>query len=401
MENEKREHHEPHIVHAQGSIHHAIPVHSKKKPGMSTINYVLMGLFLAVLVFNQFMIFQLSSSIGAKVAEATEAARPASIQIATITDNNCPDCFSLAPALASLKQGNVNATSEKNFDASSNEAKELISKNGLEFIPAVVVTGEINKTEHAGFVIKNGVLLLGKPTPPYYDLARKKIIGKVALTIINDSACSKCSKLAPIVLQLKAAGVSISSEKTIDSSSEEAKALIEKYKIEKLPSLMLSEDASSYEIMKQAWLQMGTVEKDGVHVMRSVNPPYVEVATGKIKGLVALTVLNDSSCRECYDATRHVQILQNGYGVVLESQKTVDISSAEGKELVKKYSITGVPTIIYYGAEPYESLKQPWLTVGSIEKDGAYIFRDFTNWQGNAYKDLTTGKVNPNPVQKQ
>ena len=76
----------------------------------------------------------------------------------------------------------------------------------------------------------------------------------------------------------------------------------------------------------------------------------------------------------------------------MNSEKTVDIASDEGKALIKKYSIKSVPTIILSkDADAYPALKQIWQQVGSVEEDGNYVFREVT--QMGSYKDLTTGDV--------
>ena len=44
-------------------------------------------------------------------------------------------------------------------------------------------------------------------------------------------------------------------------------------------------------------------------------------------------------------------------------------------------------------ADVYTSLKQVWLTVGVIAKDGTYAFTMPEAMGGSVYKDLTTGQI--------
>lgn len=383
-------------------LHHSVPVQKNKRT--STYGFLILILMLAFLIvvsYNQFKINGLDQSLGKTISEAHEAARPAAIQLTSIRDENCPDCFHLDKILLAVKSTNVNVTSEKTLEYSSEEAKKLISEYGITAIPSAIITGEINKTPQTGFAAEKGALIFQHPTPPYRDLHQNKVVGRVMLTIINVTDCAKCTDVAPLSVQLRNAGVSIYKQKTVSADSEEGKGLMEKYSITKLPAMLLSEDAAYYAIIQQAWPTIGSVESDGTYVMRKTSPPFYDTASGKVKGLATITLLNDSSCKECYDVTQHLPILKQAFGIVFETTKTTDASSKEGKALVEKYKITRVPTTVMTGVEDYESLSNPWEAVGTVESDGAYIFRTFENWPGHAYKDLSTGKLVENPLPQQ
>jgi plastocyanin len=70
------------------------------------------------------------------------------------------------------------------------------------------------------------------------------------------------------------------------------------------------------------------------------------------------------------------QILEN-FGLVLDSEETMDISSAEGQAMVDKYEIPRVPTILISpeGSE-YSAFVSAWEQVGSIEDDGWFVMRN-------------------------
>lgn len=386
---------------AEEIIRHAVPVRKKRMISMEALTGMLLILFLAIALFNQTQIYSLSKAVSQKIAEAEESSRPAEIQLTVLTDKKCPDCFPIHATLAAVKATNVNVTDEKELDYGTAEAKELAKRYGIETIPTIIITGETNKTPQSGFVEQNNALVFQQPSPPFIDLRQNKVLGRVKLTIINATSCAKCTDLAATAAQIKAAGVSIYQQSIVEHDSEEGKALIEKYNITKLPAMLLSEDAAYYAVIANAWATVGTVESDGTHIMKQINPPYYDTATGKTKGLATIILLNDSSCTECYDVSQHTPILKRGFGIVTETEKTVDLASSEGKALVEKYKITAVPTVIMTNADAYESLQQPWQSVGTIEEDGAYVFRKFENWPGNTYKELTTGKVVQNPLPQQ
>ena len=122
------------------------------------------------------------------------------------------------------------------------------------------------------------------------------------------------------------------------------------------------------------------------------------IDSGKTEGLATVILLNDSSCKECYKVTDHMNILKSGFGMAIETLSNVDVSSTQGKELVSKYKITAVPTVLISSADAYADFREAWIPVGTRESDGTYIFRNFTVWPGHAYRNLNTGKVELNPV---
>ncbi|MBI2128887.1 hypothetical protein HYU07_01475 [Candidatus Woesearchaeota archaeon] len=198
---------------------------------------------------------------------------------------------------------------------------------------------------------------------------------------LKASSCDSCSDLTGLVPALKNLGIFFESEKTIDASSAEGKQLIEKYKILKLPALVFSKEASQYKEITGVWSDIGSVEKDGSYVLRLINPPYFDVAKSKAEGFVELTYLTDSSCKTCYNVTIHKLILSNpqNFGMAISAERYADISSETGKELIRKYNITFVPTVILSkDAGLYPSLAVVWPQVGSVEGDGSYIFRDLS-----------------------
>lgn len=217
----------------------------------------------------------------------------------------------------------------------------------------------------------------------------------VSSVYIAASQCESCSDLTGLIPALKNIGIAFGSEKTVDASSAEGKALIDKYKILKLPAFIFSKEIAQYEEVTSVWSQMGSVEKDGSYVLRLINPPYFDVAKSKVEGFVELTYLTDSSCKSCYNVTVHKLILSNpqNFGMAISAERYVDVSSETGKELVTKYNITFAPTaILSKDAALYPSLAVVWPQVGSVEADGSYIFRDLSVL-GVVYKNIVNNTI--------
>ena len=371
--------------------------HKKKSLNMETVSLILASLLVLVLIINAFNLGTLKSALSDKVEKAQEAAIKPKIGIVSLTNANCNDCFDVKP-LADAVKGMVNVTSEKSLAYDAADAAALIKKYGIKKVPAVILTGEIDKFTQEGFEKKDDALVLEAQNPPYTDTEANKIVGRVTITVIYDLSCTDCTDLKQLGAQLKSSGVAVSKQDNLESNSAEAKALIAKYNIERLPAALLSSDASAYPQIEQILAQVGVVEADGTYVTKMINPPYKDVKTGEVKGLVSLTYLADASCTECYDVKMHKSILE-GFGLKVKSEKTVDVSSADGIALKDKYKITALPTVIISkDAAEYPALKQIWAQVGSIESDGSYVFRQMAQLGAGAkYKDLTVNAVVENP----
>jgi len=241
----------------------------------------------------------------------------------------------------------------------------------------------------AGFVFLNTARQsLNKKMAETKEAARP---AELSITVLQDSACTECNSLQPLIDNIKKANVKITAEKSIEAATAEGQELIAKHKIAKLPSLIVSGELKKEKKLEELWSKLGEI-KDGVFVLSQVGAPYLLVSTGEVKGRVKLIMLTDKDCKTCYDVTNHESVLSR-YGVPTTDQKVVEASFADGKELISKYKIKLLPTIILSGdLEAYPALKSVWSGVGTIEKDGSYVFRDGVKQMG-AYKDLATNQI--------
>ncbi|MBI4453670.1 hypothetical protein HY636_03425 [Candidatus Woesearchaeota archaeon] len=393
---------------------------AKQTPTFNLSSEFYMQAFLMIIIIiviialtNVFQLASLGGLFEQKLAEAKEAAKPIPLQLTTISTSACEDCYDITPFVDTIKSYNVNITSEKKLDFYSEdektkeEVKQLIEKYNIEKLPAAIITADftnpnlnalISKIKEMGELKEDGFLFT-KITPPFVDAKTSAVRGKVSLTLIKDSSCKECVDLSPLKLQLTELGLKIKNDDELDISSTKAQNLIKKYDIEKIPTIILDKEAEVYQDFTQLWAIVGTVAKDGSYIMKTINPPYFSIKEGKVKGFVSLIALTDSACTECYDAALFHKPILESVGVVFSEEKDVDISSAEGKELVKKYSIKKVPTIILKGdIDEYKALAKAWLTVGTVESDGAYIFRKVEVAQ-KTYQNLETGKTETVPIE--
>ncbi|MAG38870.1 hypothetical protein CMO90_02170 [Candidatus Woesearchaeota archaeon] len=186
------------------------------------------------------------------------------------------------------------------------------------------------------------------------------------MTIIQNINCDDCFNIQTIIDSIKKSNVNIISEQIIDFDSNEAIELIQKYSVDKVPSVLLFGEIEKVNIRNLE-------ESDNVLVFRELTPPYTESATGDVKGRVSSTILLDSSCDFCVDLTQILNSLKES-GIAIVSEKTIDRNSAEGQSLISKYDFESLPVLILSSdMDVYSSeIIDFWNQIGTIESD-AYV----------------------------
>lgn len=228
------------------------------------------------------------------------------------------------------------------------------------------------------------------------SLLSRALPAKINIIKITDKTCADCFDLEKIINQIHRTNVKIRSEKTLDRQDVEAQKIILQYNISRLPVFLATGDLDKDNGLISFWKIFGARRDNGkTFLLTKVFPLYVEATGGQIRGRFTLTYLTDVSCDECYDVTRHEVALSNlGLPVRAENSEALDVETAEGKELIKKYKIKYVPTVILQGdLVVYDALTQVWKNVGTIEDDGVYVFREAGEKIMGAYKNLKTGEV--------
>tara|TARA_Y100000310_G_scaffold340197_1_gene435169 strand:- start:2480 stop:3595 length:1116 start_codon:yes stop_codon:yes gene_type:complete len=360
--------------------------------------FLPIGIFalLGILLFNTFFVFNIGNNLDTKINEAKNLAKPAKIEIIKL-ESSCADCFDASEIINVLKGSDLEITDEKTLQGTSKEAIDLINKYNVEKLPTVILKGEIEKTSVQNFKQVDDALIFGSVTAPYEDATTNEIVGKVSSIIISADTCEVCTDLRLALESLKQGGILIEKEEEYDYSSSKAKTLISEFNIEKFPALILSDDLDAYPNIAQNLEQLAS-KSNGYYVIES-QVPYIDI-TNNIRGLVTLTMIDDSTCNDCYDVELHKEILAR-FGLAIDNEKNVDINSAEGKALKEKYNLKKIPTVILSNdLEAYEGFDVVWQQVGTVETDGSYVFREIEVLSQNIiYKDLTTGKVVGNAVQ--
>ena len=192
---------------------------------------------------------------------------------------------------------------------------------------------------------------------------------ETALQIVRDSPAIKLTK-----------------ERVVESDSSKGIALIKKYGIEKLPAFIFVGDvgklpSDNFKIV------------DNCAVLEPVVPPYIEVSTGDVRGIIDITYLVDKNCEECYDPQMLKSLFEQNFFMLFGKETEIDISSKQGKALLLKHSISKIPTLIFSSeASLHPLMFQIWPQIGK-ESSGEYILTELQQMPGITYKDLVTDEL--------
>ncbi len=220
----------------------------------------------------------------------------------------------------------------------------------------------------------------------------------ISFISIKDSSCADCAGLEPYTNTFRKKNVNITSERTVEAGSDEGKKLIADFGITRIPTLLIQGELAKSADLAKLLSFIGKIERDTfvLTVPDASAPlaPYIDLATGRVKGRVGLILISDKSCKECPNAEVFRQAVAGAGVINPENKGVLDVADAEGARLVSKYKITAVPTFVLTGeVGEYTALVKEWPKLGTIEKDGAYVFRELNIFQGLVYFDLKKNEV--------
>ena len=372
----------------------------KKPKNVNTLNTVFVVLLFAILAVNVYFLFSVPTP---------KAPEPVDLREITVTflGSDCIDCINASVLVEALKQqAGYNVTSVTELSLA--DSLELAEKYNLSKLQAILIQGEIDNlttlqlgSEQASviFALNQDALVYANSPAPYYDVASKRVKGRVSILQILQTQCEECFNLSPAIDQMRQLGIKVVSTRDLDASSDEALALISKYNIDRLPTLIVSKDALEYPVFADAWATLGSEESDGKLVLRLVTPPYYNVSSKKTEGLVELTIITDD-CEGCYNASELQPLFEQTFGMSFASVKTIEANSTRGKLLVKRHAIELVPTaVLSNDALIYPSVVDFWTKLlGTQEKDGSLVLRNVAvlkqAFQSDfSYKNLTSGEL--------
>jgi len=210
----------------------------------------------------------------------------------------------------------------------------------------------------------------------------------IKLTIIKASNCKECFNIESIISLIKENKVKLIKEEEYTVNDRDAKELIAKYGITRVPTLIVTG-----ELDKVAALAQLLEKKSDAYVLTQILPPYIDVQSGKIKGIVESSLIYKKDCDKCTDLSQLLNQLKRS-GIFFGKEISYDSDSNEGKEIIKRYDLKKVPSIVFTNEiGEYEIVKSNWQNVGTVESDGKYVFRNINAPYYDPEKEKVTGLV--------
>ncbi len=309
----------------------------------------------------------------------TEA--PAKISV-TILTTDCEICENINIIRSKLNKDSIKITSEIGISFDSVEGKVLTTEYGIERFPAIIIKGDTEKISLSDFSKNKEALIYESKIVPYIDVLGE-MKGKVTITQITADDCEKCAEIGVIVDALQGNGMYLEELIVIDYT--EASELISLYEIENVPVLLI-EGLSEYTDLYQAILSTSTEINGKIVYQEQV--PYLQLSNKEVRGLINLTYVDDPTCENCYDPILHKGALQQ-LGLYIDVETTVYTNESLGLELITKYNITKVPTVIINGDfDAYIGFSEFWINFGTIESDSSHIFREMKVLEGQEFKEI-------------
>ena len=251
---------------------------------------VLAALAIVALLYSTFSIQGAAAKIEARDVAIAEfnangnVAQPiqesAEITFTIISDSNVASLVSLASFVQQLEQlPEVKIAAEKTIEKDSAQGKQLIEKYKVERIPAAILQGQTKKATvltqnwpKVGTIETDGAMVLRNVPPIYFETSTGKLRGETKATFVSAPDKNGVFVAEEMYVQIlqSAFGVNPVEQETFAFNSQEGKALVSKYRLEKIPTVILSGDLNAYNGFPQVWLQGGTVEADGNYVFRSL-----------------------------------------------------------------------------------------------------------------------------------
>lgn len=187
----------------------------------------------------------------------------------------CDGCFDATNILKMIDTAHNVKYKTSNVPYDSVLSRKYIEMYAIKNLPAVIVSGDIENEKVAsawnalsgekreGRVVIENLL-------PYYDIESAEAKGIISAVLIKDKLCQDCFAEDEYIKILKRFGLSVKETSVYDVTSTEGDALVKKYDISKVPTVLLSPSTAEYAAFKTAWSEVGTIENDGWFIFREV-----------------------------------------------------------------------------------------------------------------------------------
>ncbi|MBI4153832.1 hypothetical protein HY501_00695, partial [Candidatus Woesearchaeota archaeon] len=124
--------------------------------------------------------------------------------------------------------------------------------------------------------------------------------------VIKHAQCRECPDLRLIAENLKS---QLNIREIVELDENTGRSLVMKYQLKRLPVVVFSAEMEQYAEIAANWQLFGERAEDGSYLLTKANPPFMDLETGEVSGLVSLTNVVDKTCEECYDVGFHKTVL--------------------------------------------------------------------------------------------
>lgn len=233
-----------------------------------------------------------------------------------------------------------------------------------------------------------GLQKTASPQPP----APTPIENKSELIAIVSNNCPKCVELAGLIDQLRQLDINFSERSIVFETDSEAKELVQKYGIQKLPGVVLKASPADFSLLSERWQVLGTVEDKNVLVLRELPPPFFDIASSTTKGLVEFWSISKTDCLDCTPAPKTISLAQ--LGLVFSKSNELNETDSEAQQLIERYSITKLPTVILSSeVKEYSRIASLLETGGDFSPDGTWVLRNPVPYYWDLNKNKKRGSL--------
>jgi len=219
---------------------------------------------------------------------------------------------------------------------------------------------------------------------------------QISLTIININKddCPKCvdiTKIVKLVTDSQKTNVTSFTNKNLMDSDIQDK--IKKLGITKFPALIIEGNINQSGFLVKNLKDISTKVNDEIYVFTPIEAPYLN-NDNKLVGGVDLIALYNKDCVDCVDVNLLIGGMNNT-PIQITTITKVEINSLEGKDLISKYNINKVPTLLFSKElKGYNSITSNWeKSIGSVENDGTYVLRSINPLYYSINESRVVGKI--------
>ena len=215
------------------------------------------------------------------------------VNVTLVEDRSCENCYDLNSVVGQIENNGVYFNLKETVDYNEAEGKKITNKYNIKKVPALIFNNQLkyyeiySQIEQIGKVVENK-LIMETPNPPFVETNNDTVKGLVGIIYLVDNSCKDCYDISVHKQILGNMGMVFDNETTVDVNTNKGQKLAEKYKIEAVPTTLISKEAGVYTGFKTAWSPVGKVV-NGTYVFTSTEfmgqqGKYVDLETGKVKG---------------------------------------------------------------------------------------------------------------------